>query len=150
MNQVNERAIQHKRQCSRRLALQALYQWQFTQDSAKELLDQYQLDEYWPKSDQEYLSSLVNGSIDNSAEIDQHIISVSEYSIDKIDPIELAALRIAVYEIIHCQEVPEKVIISEAIRLCKKFGSDEGYRLVNVVLDKLIKQIDRTSLIQQN
>lgn len=150
MNQINERAIQHKRQCSRRLALQALYQWQFTQDSAKELLDQYQLDEYWPKSDQEYLSSLVNGSIDNSAEIDQHIISVSEYSIDKIDPIELAALRIAVYEIIHCQEVPEKVIISEAIRLCKKFGSDEGYRLVNVVLDKLIKQIDRTSLIQQN
>lgn len=150
MNQINERAIQHKRQCSRRLALQALYQWQFTQDSAKELLDQYQLDEYWPKSDQEYLSSLVNGSIDNSAEIDQHITSVSEYSIDKIDPIELAALRIAVYEIIHCQEVPEKVIISEAIRLCKKFGSDEGYRLVNVVLDKLIKQIDRTSLIQQN
>ena len=150
MNQINERSIQHKRQCSRRLALQALYQWQFTQDSAKELLDQYQLDEYWPKSDHDYLSSLINGSIDNSVEIDQHITSVSEYSIDKIDPIELAALRIAVYEIIHCQEIPEKVIISEAIRLCKKFGSDEGFKLVNVVLDKLIRQIDRTSLIQQN
>ena len=147
MNQINERAIQHKRQCSRRIALQALYQWQFTHDTAEELLEQYQNDEYWPKSDPEYISSLINGCIDQTADIDQHISSVSEYSIDKIDPIELAALRLAVYEIIHCQQIPDKVIIAEAIRLCKKFGSDEGFRLVNVILDKLIKNIDRTALI---
>ena len=147
MNQTNERAIQHKRQCSRRIALQALYQWQFTHDTAQELLEQYQNDEYWPKSDPEYISSLVNGCIDQTEDIDQHILSVSEYSIDKIDPIELAALRLAVYEIIHCQQIPEKVIIAEAIRLCKKFGSDEGFRLVNVILDKLIKNIDRSALI---
>ncbi len=57
---------------------------------------------------------------------------------------------IAVYEIIHCHEVPEKVIISEAIRLCKKFGSDEGFKLVNVVLDKLMKKFDRKIMLQKN
>ena len=150
MNQSNERAIQHKRQCSRRLALQALYQWQFTHDTAKELLEQYTHDEYWPKSDHDYFLQLVDGCINDTVEIDQHISSVSEYSIDKIDPIELAALRIAVYEIFHCHHIPEKVIIAEAIRLCKKFGSDEGFKLVNVVLDNLIKNTDRISPIQEN
>ncbi len=147
MNQDSERAIQHKRQCSRRIALQALYQCQFTEDTAKDLLEQYQHDEYWPKSDHEYLTALINGCMEQTTAIDQHIASVSEYPIDKIDPIELASLRIAVYEIINCKQIPEKVIIAEAIRLCKKFGSDEGFRLVNVVLDKLIKKIDRTALI---
>ena len=93
---------------------------------------------------------LVDGCINDSVEIDQHISSASEYSIDKIDPIELAALRIAVYEIFHCHQIPEKVIIAEAIRLCKKFGSDEGFKLVNVVLDNLIKNTDRISPIQEN
>ena len=144
MNQASERSTHHARQCSRRLALQALYQWQFTQDSAKDLIGQYQLDEYWQKSDHEYFSTIVSGSITESLALDDYINSGSEYKVEQIDPIELAALRLAIYELIHCFEVPEKVVISEAIRLCKKFGSDEGFKLVNVILDKLAKQI-RTS-----
>ncbi len=150
MNQISERTLFHKRQCSRRLALQALYQWQFNQDVASDLLEQYKEDEFWPKSDHEYFSELVTGCIDQNEQIDEHIISVSEYSIEKIDPIELAALRLAIFELIKSPQVPEKVIIAEAIRLCKKFGSDEGFRLVNVVLDKLSKTLDRSSCLKQN
>ena len=141
MNRASERSTHHARQCSRRLALQALYQWQFTQDTAEELTKQYQSDEYWEKSDHKYFSSIVAGSISESSILDDHINSASEYNVEQIDPIELAALRIATYELISCKEVPDKVVISEAIRLCKKFGSDEGFRLVNAILDKLAKQI---------
>lgn len=150
MNQVADRALFHKRQCSRRLALQALYQWQFTSENADTLVLQYQEDEYWPKSDHEYFSEIVIGSINQAAIIDEHINGATDYTVDKIDPIELAALRLAIYELLNCMQVPEKVITSEAIRLCKKFGSDEGFRLVNVVLDKLMKQIDRTKLLLKN
>ena len=138
---MNDRIINHARQCSRRLALQALYQNQFTQDSSDELIAQYQNDEYWPKSDQDYFREIVHGCIREAAQLDIHINNSSEYTIEQIDPIELAALRIGTYELLFCVDVPGKVIISEAIRLSKKFGSNEGYTLVNVILDKIHKQI---------
>lgn len=138
---MSDRYINHARQCSRRLALQALYQYQFTQDSPEELIEQYQNDEYWPKSDHEFFRIIVNGCIREAAQLDIHINNSSEYTTEQIDPIELAALRIATYELLFCKDVPGKVIISEAIRLSKKFGSNEGYTLVNVILDKIHQQI---------
>lgn len=144
MNQISERSLHHARQSSRRLGLQALYQWHFNQNTKDELVEQYQSDDYWDKSDHEYFSMIVGGCIKEQAQLDVHINSGSEYQVEQIDPIELASLRIATYELIHCLDIPEKVVIAEAIRLCKKFGSDEGYKLVNVILDNLAKQI-RTS-----
>ena len=141
VNQTSERSLHHARQCSRRLSLQALYQWHFNQNSLTELVDQYQSDEYWKKSDHEYFSIVVGGVIKEHVQLDDHINSASEYNSEQIDPIELASLRIATYELIHLPEIPGKVIIAEAIRLCKKFGSNEGYKLVNVILDKLTNQI---------
>jgi N utilization substance protein B len=150
MSQENSQSANHKRQVSRRLALQALYQWQFTQESAAQLLKQYQEDEYWPKSDHAYVMQLVTGCIERVDQLDQQIDSLSDYTVERIDPIELAALRLAVFEMLNCFQVPEKVITAEAIRLCKKFGSDEGFKLVNVILDKLIKQTDRAQLVKQS
>ena len=63
MNQVDERAQLHKRQCSRRLALQAMYQWHLTQEKIPPLLKQYQEDEYWSKADHEYFNEVVSGCI---------------------------------------------------------------------------------------
>lgn len=141
MNQITERSANHARQCARRLALQALYQWQFTGDTPEELVAQYQSDEYWKKSDQEYFSTLVHHCINNVKSLNQYIEGASDYTIDKIDPIELAALRIAAHELTRTeQKLPAKVVISEAIRLAKRFGSDDGYKLVNVVLDHIAKQ----------
>jgi transcription antitermination protein NusB len=150
LNQEGDRDLFHKRQCSRRLALQAMYQWHLTEEDADTLVIQYQEDEFWPKSDHEYFAELVTGSIKQCETIDENINSASEYTVDRIDPIELAALRVATYELINCVQIPEKVIISEAIRLCKKFGSDEGFKLVNVVLDQLMKKFDRKKMLKQS
>ena len=150
MTEVNDRLLFHKRQCSRRLALQAMYQWQFTHEQASQLVTQYCEDDYWPKADPDYFAQLINGCISQRNSLDQHIEGASTYNISNIDPVELAALRIAVYELMNCLHIPEKVIITEAIRLCKKFGSDKGFRLVNVILDKLIKQLDCRQSVQKN
>ena len=126
------------------MALQALYQWSYTGDSAKDLIQQFQQDDYWGKSDTKYFSLLVRGSTSETSQIDEFISAASDYDVEQIDPIELAALRLATYELLHIQEIPPKVIIAEAIRLCKKFGSDEGFKLVNVVLDNLVDRFDRS------
>ena len=150
MTAGNDRLLFHKRQCSRRLALQAMYQWQFTNEQASQLVAQYREDDYWPKADPDYFAELINGCISQLDRLDQHIESASAYKTGNIDPVELAALRIAVYELLNCAYIPEKVIITEAIRLCKKFGSDEGFRLVNAILDQLIKQLDRAQAVEKN
>ena len=148
MSLENNQSDNHKRQVSRRLALQALYQWQFTHEPAAQLIMQYKEDEFWSKSDHDYMSQLVTGCIEQVSELDEQINSMSDYTVDKIDPIELASLRLAVFELFNCLHIPEKVITAEAIRLCKKFGSDEGFKLVNVILDKLMKQTDRSLLVK--
>ncbi len=149
MANSDNRSLHHKRQCSRRLALQALYQRQFNELEPAELYKQFEDDEFWPKSDHEYFQQLVAGSIEHIDTLDKHISDASDYPVDTIDPIELAALRIAVYELIFCVHIPAKVLVSESIQLCKKFGSDDGYKLVNAVLDKLIKSVDRLQVSHQ-
>ena len=141
VNADSDRSLNHARQCSRRLGLQALYQWSINHDGADELIDQYRHDEYWDKSDQKYFADLVRACTEQTTVLDQYINSASDYKIDQIDLIELAVLRLATYELLHCQDIPSKVVMAEAIRLCKKFGSDEGFKLVNVILDHLATTI---------
>ncbi len=129
-----------KRHWSRRLALQALYQWQISGHEVDELLAQYVEDENWEKADKDYFVDLITASInqneDLTAVFSQHLNLASE----QIDPIENSILLYATYEILHKPETPTKVILSEAINLCKKFGSIEGYKFINGVLDKVAQQ----------
>ena len=59
----------------------------------------------------------------------------------EIDPIELAVLKLATYELLKRPDVPYRVVINEALELTKKFGSVEGFKFVNGVLDRVAKKI---------
>ena len=126
-----------KRHWSRRLALQALYQWQLSGHTIDELLAQYIEDENWDKVDKDYFVDLVSESISQQELLTNKFSPYLNLASEQIDPIENAILLFATYEIVHKPETPTKVILSEAINLCKKFGSVEGYKFVNGVLDKV-------------
>ena len=126
-----------KRHWSRRLALQALYQWQLNDSSVDELLAQFIEDENWHKVDKDYFVDLIRESINQKNKLTDIFSSHLDLALDQIDPIENAILLLATYEIIHKPETPTKVVLSEAINLCKKFGSVEGYKFINGVLDKV-------------
>jgi len=126
-----------KRHWSRRLALQALYQWQLTGHRIDELLEQYVEDDNWNKVDKDYFVELVSESINQKQELTKIFIPYLDFEVENIDPIEYAILLFATYEIMHKPETPTKVILSEAIKLCKKFGSIDGYKFINGVLDKV-------------
>lgn len=73
-------------------------------------------------------------------EIDEEIDQFSkEYAFDRITRIELNALRLGLFEIQY-EEKPKQVAISEAMRIAKKFGSPEGAKFVNAILDGLCKE----------
>lgn len=126
-----------KRHWSRRLALQALYQWQISGHEIDELLSQYVEDENWGKADKDYFTDLVSESISQNEALSALFFPHLNLSLGQIDPIENAIMLFATYEIMHKPETPTKVILSEAINLCKKFGSIDGYKFINGVLDKV-------------
>ena len=128
-----------KRHWSRRLALQALYQWQLGGHTTDELLAQYVEDENWHKVDKDYFVDLVSESIAQNEKLSKIFEPYLNLPQEQIDPIENAILLYASYEILHKKETPKKVILAEAVNLCKKFGSIEGYKFINGVLDKVAK-----------
>ena len=75
------------------------------------------------------------------SEIDALIESHSDsYAFTRITQVEKAVLRLAIYELLYVEELPPKVVISEAIRLTRKFATVESAGFVNAVIDTLYKK----------
>jgi len=74
-------------------------------------------------------------------EIDAIIAEAStEYSFDRISRVEKTILRLGLFEILFDNELPSKVAIAEAVRLCRKFGTPESSQFVNAILDGVYKK----------
>lgn len=71
--------------------------------------------------------------------------SATERPIGEINRIDLAILRLAVFELIIEEGTPPKVVIDEAVELAKEFGSDSSSAFVNGALGKLV-QIKKISI----
>lgn len=131
---------------ARRYTLQAMYQWQLTGapiiDIETEFL-QYQIDK---KIDLEYFKELLYGIPKNLTEIDGAMEPFLSRPIAELDQIELAVLRIAIYELMKRPDVPYRVVINEALELTKKFGSVEGFKFVNGVLDRVARKLRATEI----
>ncbi len=76
----------------------------------------------------------------HSEEIDNKIkIAAPEFPIDKINKVDLAILRLAIYELLIDKSQPPKVIIDEAIELAKEYGGESSPGFINGALGKAIK-----------
>lgn len=80
--------------------------------------------------------------IGHLGQLDKQIAaSAPEWPIDKIAKIDLAILRLAVYELTIANQEPPKVVIDEAIELAKEFGGDNSSKFVNGVLGTVLKSL---------
>jgi len=127
------------RRKARSLALQAIYQWQLVADDIVNIKMQFVDKINSKKVDAEYFNDLLDGVIKNVGAIDEVIMPLLDRKIRDLDAVELAVLRLATYELMMRLDVPYKVVINEALELTKNFGSIEGYKYVNGVLDKVAR-----------
>lgn len=89
------------------------------------------------EKDRTYITNKVNRIVEKLPEIDRELSEkMKGWTIDRIGRVELAILRLGVYEIRYDDDIPEGVAISEAVELAKKFGSDNSGPFVNGVLAK--------------
>ncbi len=134
---MNPNARRHARE----YALQAMYQWQISSTPLADLELQFLTQEIRKKTDLEYFKELMHAIPTQTDEIDNVMKPFLSRPLNELDPIELAILRIAIYELTQRLDIPYRVAINEALELTKKFGSIEGYKFVNGVLDQIAKQV---------
>ncbi|GJL83092.1 MAG: N utilization substance protein B [marine bacterium B5-7] len=132
---------QGSRHLARKTAVQALYQWDLTEQSASEIESHFINDHDFVGVDMEYFHHLVHHVPLYQREVDSRLTPHIDRDFTRIDPVERAILRIGAYELEFELKVPTKVIIDEAVELSKMFSAEHGYRFVNGVLDKVAKDI---------
>ena len=121
---------------ARRLAVQALYQWQLGRQGAAELIAQFAATPEHARVDPEYFRAAVTAVCADHAAIDADLARHSDIQPARLDPVEHAILALGLWELMARPEVPYRVVINEGIELAKRFGATDGYRYVNAVLDR--------------
>lgn len=118
---------------SRDKVLQSLYEIEISGSDVRDILKDLSLQSKYP-----HFKDLLNGVISSKEAIDETLSNFMERSLPSLDPIERNTLRLAAYEMLFTDtDVP--IIINESIRLTKKYGSVDGHKYVNAVLDKMYK-----------
>ncbi len=125
------------KQRARRFALQAIYQWQLTQESFSAISAKFLAQEEMVSVDTAYFTLIVQ------AILDSYLQPFVDRPLSKLDWVELAILRLGTYELLKCKDVPYKVVLNEAIELAKMFGATDSYKYVNGILH-LIAQKNRS------
>lgn len=130
------------RRRGRILALQALFAWDFGCEITDELLNfswrQFEASEDCLQADFLFPKMIVLGTIENITEIDEIISShLNNWTIDRISAVDKAILRLSIYSLLYQKDIPAPIIIDEAVNLAKDFGSDDSYKFINAVLDKV-------------
>ena len=121
--------------------MQALYQWQLTADDIDGIERQFFEENDMTRVDREYFSELLLGVLTELKSIDTQLEKHMSRSINSVDPVERAILRIATYELIKRLDVPYRVVLNEAVVLSKKFCAEKSHTFVNAVLDKAAHDI---------
>lgn len=139
------------RRKSRIIAFQALYSWNVSRVPTEELLTFSWLkkdSEFTPNEieEQTFASFIISGTIDHIDEIDNLISShlSSSWTMERINKVSLAILRTSAYEMKFQAGSNPKIVIDEAVNIAKEYGSDDSYKFINAILDKIEKDEGKT------
>jgi N utilization substance protein B len=132
-----------KRRTAREKALQALFQIDVSK-TEPDLAIEHVLE---GEAGDDYLSRLVFGVVEKKEEIDQLIkANLENWSMERLATVDRNLLRIAAFELKFIKnEVPENVILDEAIEIAKIYGDDQSSRFINGVLSKVKQKLQGDS-----
>ncbi|OUS27091.1 N utilization substance protein B [Gammaproteobacteria bacterium 45_16_T64] len=124
------------RKKARRFAVQALYQWEMTGANLSDIEAQFRVENDFKKTDVDYFHELLHGIPSCVTTLDEAFVKYLDRDKSELDRVELAILRVGIYELIKRMDVPYRVVINEGIELAKTFGATESHKYVNGILDK--------------
>lgn len=131
-----------KRRRSREYALQILFQLELSGGE----LNEEMLREFWEGNEETedvkaFTRDIVRDTLENLDAIDDAIKKAAEHwSVERMAVIDRNILRAAAYEIFYRPDIPNTVVINEAIEIAKKYSTQESASFINGILDKLAHQ----------
>jgi transcription antitermination protein NusB len=135
-----------KRREGREAAVQLLFHWDL---NVRKALDETALAGFWQlraanQATKDFATRVANGVIAAQEAIDEKITRyTANYELKRISAVDRNILRMAIYEMLFCNDVPPIVAINEAIDIAKKFGTEESGKFVNGVLDRVKLDLNR-------
>lgn len=132
----------------REKALQSLFQLSANKDLSKEIAMQKALinnndgsEELEEVSIPAYLDQVVSGVIEEQQVIDNKIEKhLTNWSINRLAKTDLLVMRIAVYEMLFVDDVPDKVALNEALEIIKLYGDEKSRKFVNGILSNMVNE----------
>ena len=122
--------------------MQALYQLDIQGPDVLEFLKQFFMETDTDNTVRSLASDWTNGASENLAQCDELITaSTIKWQFTRLSPVDKSILRLSVYQLKFCPDIPPKVVINEAIELAKKFSTDKSPGFVNGVLDAVLKKL---------
>jgi N utilization substance protein B len=136
------------RRKSRELAMQALFYMDMsTNDSKETLLERFCTNFTPSKSARPFFLELVKGVLQTKPELDSIIENFSDHwKIGRMACVDRNIMRIAVYELLYCRDIPSKVSINEAVDIGKRFGTEESGAFINGILDSVRIALDKNKI----
>ncbi len=113
------------------------------------------IEDFWalrpaPDNVQKFATELVTGVLGHQAVIDEQIKKfLKNYEMNRVAAVDRNVLRVAVYEMLFCPDIPPVISINEAIEVAKKFGAEQSGHFVNGVLDRIRAEVPRPARVAQ-
>ena len=126
---------------ARRSAVQALYQWQVTQQPPSDIESHFLADNMLEDVDLDYFRHLVREIPRYLVRLDERLTPHIDRAIGDVDPVERAILRLGAFELEFHPEIPYRVVLNEAVELAKTYGAEHGHKYINAVLDKVAHNV---------
>lgn len=129
------------RRLAREFIVQALYQWQLTDQSLWLLKEHISELEDFELCDIPYFTKGMDIILESIKRWDAVLEPYLDRDLNALDPVERAILWLGAYELLEEQDIPSAVVINEAVEVSKLYGAADSHKYINGVLDKLSKQI---------
>jgi len=117
-----------------------LYQWEIFKKTQENNVTIDEIIENNVEIENDFVKDIVYGVVTHQVEIDELANKhMTDWSIDRLDKTGAAILRMGIFELKYT-DTPEVVVINEAVELAKKYSDDSVRKIINAVLDKIIKE----------
>lgn len=126
---------------ARKQAFLLLFQYCFQPEDIQRLKDDFFADNN-AGAQREYIEKVVDGVVEYRLEIDERLSAIStDWSVERLSPVCLAALRLAVFEMIYIDDIPSAVSVNEAVTLVKEYDDEKAVSFVNGILGGIQKAV---------
>lgn len=138
------------RRQARELAMQALFYMDIRKDASEETLE-YFCGCFCPsKKSRPFFRKLVNGVLGKKGQIDVLVERFSQnWNISRMSCVDRNVMRIAIYEMLYCDDIPPKVSINEAVDIGKKFGTQESGAFINGIMDSIREALVKEGTLEK-